>query len=68
MSYIHEVFNRIKARNSSEPEFLQAVEEVFMTLTPVLEQHPEWKDANILDRIAEPERQIIFRVPWADDN
>ena len=68
MNYINEVFDRVKARNSAEPEFLQAVEEVFHSLAPVLEKHPEWVEANILDRIAEPERQIIFRVPWVDDN
>lgn len=67
MNYTQEVFNRIKTRNNSEPEFLQAVEEVFTTLGPVVEQHPEWKEANILDRISEPERQVMFRVPWLDD-
>ncbi len=65
--YISESFARIQARNSNEPEFLQAVEEVFESLEPVLEQHPEWVKANILERMAEPERQIIFRVPWTDD-
>ncbi|MBN2796477.1 MAG: NADP-specific glutamate dehydrogenase [Clostridia bacterium] len=68
MKYINEVFERVKARNSSEPEFLQAVEEVFHSLAPVMEKHPEWVEANLLERIAEPERQIIFRVPWVDDN
>lgn len=67
MTYIQEVFARLQARNSSEPEFLQAVEEVFSSLEPVLAAHPEWVEANILDRLAEPERQIIFRVPWVDD-
>jgi len=68
MNYINEVFERVKARNSAEPEFLQAVEEVFHSLAPVLEKNPQWVDANILERISEPERQIIFRVPWVDDN
>jgi glutamate dehydrogenase (NADP+) len=68
MNYINEVFERVKARNSSEPEFLQAVEEVFHSLAPVLEKNPQWVEANILERISEPERQIIFRVPWVDDN
>ena len=68
MEYIKNVFESVKARNASEPEFLQAVEEVFHSLQPVMEQHPEWVDANILGRITEPERQIIFRVPWVDDN
>ncbi len=68
MSYVNEVFERVSARNSSEPEFLQAVEEVFESLEPVIAKHPEYVEANILDRLAEPERQIIFRVPWVDDN
>ena len=68
MNYINEVFERVSARNSAEPEFLQAVEEVFHSLAPVLEKNPQWVEANILERISEPERQIIFRVPWVDDN
>jgi len=67
MSYVNEVFERVQARNSSEPEFLQAVEEVFESLEPVLAQHPEFVEANVLERMTEPERQIIFRVPWVDD-
>jgi len=67
MTYIEMVLERIKKRNSSEPEFIQAVEEVFKSLEPVIEKHPEYVKANILDRIAEPERQILFRVPWVDD-
>jgi glutamate dehydrogenase (NADP+) len=67
MSYVNDAFERVQKRNSSEPEFLQAVEEVFESLEPVLEQHPEFVEANILERITEPERQIIFRVPWVDD-
>jgi len=68
MSYTKEVLDKVKSRNASEPEFLQAVEEVLVSLEPVLERHPEYKEAGILERIAEPERQIIFRVPWVDDN
>lgn len=67
MEYISEVLERVKARNANEPEFIQAVTEVFHSLKPVLEQHPEYVDANLLERIAEPERQIIFKVPWVDD-
>jgi glutamate dehydrogenase (NADP+) len=67
MSYIQEVLEDVKKRNASEPEFLQAVEEVFESLEPVLAKHPEWVEANILGRLAEPERQIFFRVPWVDD-
>ncbi len=67
MSYVKEALERITVRNASEKEFIQAVEEVFESLEPVIERHPEYVDKNILDRIAEPERQIIFRVPWVDD-
>ena len=66
--YINGVFEKVKARNAHEPEFLQAVEEVFVSLEPVLAKRPEWVKANILERIVEPERQIMFRVPWVDDN
>lgn len=67
VKYIEKVFEEVSQRNSSEKEFLQAVEEVFKSLEPVLNQHPEYVEANILARITEPERQIIFRVPWVDD-
>ncbi|MCT4606104.1 MAG: NADP-specific glutamate dehydrogenase [Marinisporobacter sp.] len=66
-NYVNEVIQKVKAKNASEPEFLQTVEEVLNSLTPVLEQHPEYIEANILERLCEPERQIIFRVPWVDD-
>ncbi len=67
MTYIQRAFENIKMRNANEPEFLQAVEEVFASLAPVIEKHPEWEKANLLERIAEPERQIMFKVPWTDD-
>lgn len=67
MDYIKSVFEEVKARNENEPEFLQTVEEVFHSLAPVLEKRPEFVKANILGRMAEPERQITFRVPWTDD-
>lgn len=67
MSYINDVLERVKKRNAAEPEFIQAVEEVFHSLKPVIEQRPDYVKANILDRITEPERQIMFRVPWVDD-
>lgn len=67
MSYTNEVFEIVKKRNPNETEFLQAVREVFDSLEPVIEKHPEYRTANILERIVEPERQIIFRVPWMDD-
>jgi len=67
VSYTNEVFESVKRRNPNEVEFLQAVREVFDSLEPVIEKHPEYRTANILERIVEPERQIIFRVPWMDD-
>lgn len=67
MSHINEVLERIKKRNSNEVEFIQAVEEVFKSLEPVIKRHPEYVKGKVLDRIAEPERQIMFRVPWIDD-
>ena len=67
MEYIKKVFEEVKARNANETEYLQAVEEVFVSLEPVMEKHPEWVESNILARITEPERQIFFRVPWVDD-
>jgi glutamate dehydrogenase (NADP+) len=57
----------VKARNPAEPEFHQAVQEVVESLTLVLDQHPEYRKAKIIERIIEPERVIMFRVPWQDD-
>lgn len=64
--YIDQAFESVKARNPHETEFLQAVEELFNTLEPVIEKHPEYIEENILERIVEPERIISFRVPWLD--
>ncbi|MBF0818963.1 NADP-specific glutamate dehydrogenase [Streptococcus acidominimus] len=64
--YIQQSFEAVKARNPHETEFLQAVEELFNTLEPVIEAHPEYITENILARIVEPERVISFRVPWTD--
>ncbi len=61
------VYEQVLRRNPGEVEFHQAVKEVLDSLGPVLQKHPEYVDAKILDRIVEPERQIIFRVPWQDD-
>ena len=61
------VFDTVLRRNQGEPEFHQAVREVFESLGPVFAQHPEYIEAAVLDRISEPERQIMFRVPWIDD-
>jgi glutamate dehydrogenase (NADP+) len=67
-AYIEQVLENVKKRNSGEPEFIQAVEEVLHSLGPVLEKHPEYVDANLLERFCEPERQIMFKVSWMDDN
>ena len=58
---------KVSAKNAHEPEFLQAVQEVAETIIPFVEQHPEYQSANLLERICEPERVIMFRVPWVDD-
>ena len=68
MSIISKVIEQVEKRNPNEPEFHQAVKEVMESLAPVAENHPEWVKAGIFERIVEPERQIIFRVPWVDDN
>jgi glutamate dehydrogenase (NADP+) len=67
-AYIDNVYRNTLARNAGEPEFHQALHEVLESIGPVLDQHPEYLDAAILERIVEPERQIIFRVPWVDDS
>ncbi|MHB9782601.1 NADP-specific glutamate dehydrogenase [Streptococcus sp. 10F2] len=64
--YIQSTFQDVQARNPHEAEFLQAVEELFATLEPVLEAHPEYLEENILARMVEPERVISFRIPWTD--
>ena len=65
--YIGQIFNLVKAKNPAEPEFHQAVLEVLESLRLVLERHPEYQEAKILERITEPERVLMFRVPWFDD-
>ncbi len=66
--YLNEVMEKVKKRDAGEPEFLQAVQEVFESLEPVLAAHPEYEKAGLIERIVEPERTISFRVPWVDDN
>jgi len=66
-TYIAEVLDTVSRRNAGEPEFLQAVREVLESLEPVIEKHPKYREGRILDRIVEPERQILFRVAWQDD-
>ena len=68
MSYVSEQLEVIRKKNSNEPEFIQAVTEVLTTLEPVIEANPQYQAAGILERITEPERVIMFRVPWVDDN
>jgi glutamate dehydrogenase (NADP+) len=68
VSYIIDVLESVKKRNPSEPEFYQAVQEVLESLEPVLEQHPEYQENRILERLTEAERVIMFRVPWVDDH
>jgi glutamate dehydrogenase (NADP+) len=65
--YVQQVLTGIRAKNPAEPEFHQATQEVFDSLVPVLERHSEYRSAKLLERIAEPERVIMFRVPWMDD-
>jgi glutamate dehydrogenase (NADP+) len=65
--YIQDVMTQVKAKNPAEPEFHQAVQEVLDSLRLVLERHPEYISAKILERIVEPERVLMFRVPWFDD-
>ncbi len=67
MNYIETVFEKVAKRNAGEPEFLQAVREGFDTLEPVIARNPEFEEAGILERITEPERVIMFRVPWVDE-
>ena len=66
--YLAKVYADVEARNPNEKEFLQAVGEVLESLEPVVERRPDIVEAGIIDRIVEPERQIIFRVPWVDDS
>ncbi|MBQ8907426.1 MAG: NADP-specific glutamate dehydrogenase [Clostridia bacterium] len=65
--YLLKVLEDVKKRNQGEPEFIQAVEEVLSTLEPVIERRPDLVAAGVVDRMVEPERQIVFRVPWIDD-
>ncbi len=68
MTYVERVLEQVKAKDGNQPEFIQAVTDVLNSLGPVLDKHPEYEKAALLERIVEPERQIIFRVPWVDDN
>ena len=65
--YIKDVINLARAKNPAETEFLQAVTEVLESLSPAVQKHPEYQKARILERMIEPERVLMFRVPWIDD-
>ncbi len=67
MSYAQNVLAKLKEKNAGEPEFIQAATEVLTTLEPVFDKHPEFEQAGLLERLVEPERQLMFRVPWVDD-
>ncbi len=66
-AYIERVIEETKKKNAAEPEFLQTVEEVLTSLEPAINQHPEYEKYKLLERLVEPERQIMFRVVWTDD-
>ena len=66
--YLKRVYASVEARDGNEPEFLQAVREVFESLELVIDKHPEWEKASLIERFVEPERVVEFRVPWVDDN
>ena len=65
--YLKRVYDGLAKRNANEPEFLQAVREVLESIQPVVEKHPEYEKAALIERLVEPERIITFRVPWVDD-
>ncbi len=67
MSYVSRVIDQVKEKNAEQPEFIQAVTEVLTSLEPVIDAHPEYEAAGLLERIVEPERVVMFRVPWVDD-
>ncbi len=68
MTYVERVLDDLKTRNPGEKEFHQAATEILLTLEPVINAHPEYEKAALLERFTEPERTILFRVPWVDDN
>ncbi len=68
MKYTERIIELVRQKNPEQPEFIQAVTEVMQSLEPVVEAHPEYEKAGLLERIVEPERVVIFRVPWVDDN
>ena len=67
MSYSQRVLDELKERYADQPEFVQAATEVLQTIQPALDAHPEYEANGLLERLVEPERTIMFRVPWTDD-
>ena len=67
-AYVQRVFDDLCARNAHEKEFIQAASEILESLSPVFDKHPEYEKAGLLERFVEPDRTIIFRVPWVDDH
>ena len=67
-AYVESVINNVRAKHANEPEFVQTVEEVLSSISPVIDAHPEYEKADLLNRIVEPERMFTFRVVWQDDN
>ena len=65
--YLKKVISDVEKRNAGEPEFLQAITEVLVSLEPVIEKHPEYEKCALIERMVEPERVIYFRVTWTDD-
>ncbi|MBP5313546.1 MAG: NADP-specific glutamate dehydrogenase, partial [Eggerthellaceae bacterium] len=68
MGYVERIIDQVKARYPEQPEFIQTVIEVLSSLKPVIDAHPEYEKAGLLERMVEPERAIVFRVSWVDDN
>ena len=68
MNYSQKVLTDLKNRYGTQPEFIQAATEILTGLQPVLDKHPEYQEQSLLERLVEPERIIMFRVPWVDDS
>ena len=68
MTYTEKVLADLKAKNPDQPEFIQAATEVLDALAPVVNNDPKYQKTGLLERLVEPERQIMFRIPWVDDH
>ena len=68
MTYTEKVLADLKAKNPDQPEFIQAGTEVLDALAPVVNNDPKYQKTSLLERLVEPERQIMFRIPWVDDH